>query len=84
MNEPDPLIRRLAIANPVPDQDVEGAGGSISATRILDRIVDDERPGSAGWMLSPDEVARLETASQIPLPSPYSFITRYTRPRTDG
>ncbi|NLX11711.1 MAG: aldo/keto reductase [Chloroflexi bacterium] len=37
--------------------------------------------GSVGWSLAPDEVARLDQASAIPLPSPYSFIQRYTRPR---
>jgi hypothetical protein len=37
--------------------------------------------GSVGWTLAPDEVSRLTTASEIPLPSPYSFIARYTRQR---
>lgn len=33
------------------------------------------------WDLSADELARLDAASAIPLPSPYSFIARYTRRR---
>lgn len=40
--------------------------------------------GSIGWALSADEVARLDEVSQIPLPSPYNFIARYTRKRTDA
>jgi aryl-alcohol dehydrogenase-like predicted oxidoreductase len=39
--------------------------------------------GSVGWALSADEMAELNAASEIPLPSPYSFIARYTR-RRDG
>lgn len=37
--------------------------------------------GCVGWKLSPDEVAQLDTTSEIPLPSPYNFISRYTRKR---
>jgi len=36
---------------------------------------------SVGWALSVDEMAKLNAASQISLPSPYSFIDRYTRKR---
>jgi len=39
--------------------------------------------GGVGWSLSADEMARLNAASHIPLPSPYNFIARYTRKR-DG
>jgi aryl-alcohol dehydrogenase-like predicted oxidoreductase len=39
--------------------------------------------GSTGWTLSPDEVAKLDAVSQIPLPSPYNFIDRYTRKRME-
>jgi aryl-alcohol dehydrogenase-like predicted oxidoreductase len=39
--------------------------------------------GSTGWMLSPDEVTKLDSVSQIPLPSPYNFIDRYTRKRIE-
>lgn len=37
--------------------------------------------GSVGWALTDDEIARLDDASDIGLPSPYSFIERYTRRR---
>ncbi len=37
--------------------------------------------GSVGWALSVDEMAKLNAASLISLPSPYSFIDRYTRKR---
>ena len=36
---------------------------------------------SAGWALTADEIAQLNDASAIPLPSPYNFIARYTRQR---
>lgn len=36
---------------------------------------------AVGWTLSAEELARLDSASAIPLPSPYSFINRYTRRR---
>jgi aryl-alcohol dehydrogenase-like predicted oxidoreductase len=39
--------------------------------------------GSVGWQLSEDEVARLNAVSDIPLPSPYNFIARYTRCRNE-
>jgi aryl-alcohol dehydrogenase-like predicted oxidoreductase len=37
--------------------------------------------GSTGWRLSADQMAKLTEASDIPLPSPYNFIARYTRKR---
>jgi aryl-alcohol dehydrogenase-like predicted oxidoreductase len=37
--------------------------------------------GSIGWALTEDEVRRLDKVSDIGLPSPYSFIDRYTRRR---
>lgn len=37
--------------------------------------------GSVGWALTGEELAQLSAASQIPLPSPYNFIARYTRRR---
>jgi aryl-alcohol dehydrogenase-like predicted oxidoreductase len=43
----------------------------------------EENLGSVGWTLSAGELAKLNAASEIPLPSPYDFITRYTR-RRDG
>ena len=42
----------------------------------------DDNLGSVGWALSAENVAKLNTASDIPLPSPYSFIARYTRKRS--
>lgn len=41
----------------------------------------EENLGSVGWRLSDDELAQLDDASRIPLPSPYDFIDRYTRKR---
>jgi len=41
----------------------------------------EENLGSVGWNLSPDEIAQLNAASDIPFPSPYNFINRYTRKR---
>jgi len=49
--------------------------------RTLEQLEDNL--GSVGWALSADEMAELNAASEIPLPSPYSFIARYTR-RRDG
>ena len=43
-----------------------------------------ENLGSVGWSLSADELAILDAASQIPLPSPYNFIARYTRRRDES
>ena len=44
----------------------------------------EENLGSVGWALSVEEIARLNAASEIPLPSPYNFIARYTRKRDGG
>ncbi len=38
--------------------------------------------GSVGWSLTDEEMAKLDEASAMPLPSPYNFIARYTRKRT--
>ena len=35
--------------------------------------------GSTGWVLSPDQVAKLDDASEIPLPYPYDFISKLGR-----
>jgi aryl-alcohol dehydrogenase-like predicted oxidoreductase len=35
--------------------------------------------GSVGWSLNAEQMAKLNAASDIPLPSPYNFIARYTR-----
>jgi len=36
-----------------------------------------------GWALTAEEIVRLNTASDVPLPSSYNFIARYTR-KPDG
>jgi aryl-alcohol dehydrogenase-like predicted oxidoreductase len=58
-----------------------GVTAPIFGARTLAQL--EQNLGSVGWALSPDEVARLSAASDIPLPSPYSFIARYTRRRED-
>lgn len=49
--------------------------GARTNTQLADNV------GAVGWSLSPEEVEQLNKVSSIPLPSPYSFITRYTRNR---
>jgi aryl-alcohol dehydrogenase-like predicted oxidoreductase len=39
--------------------------------------------GSTGWKLTDHEIGCLNAASEIPLPSPYNFIARYTRQRIE-
>jgi len=56
-----------------------GVTAPIIGARTLPQL--DENLGSVGWVLLPDEAARLNDASEIVLPSPYSFIARYTRKR---
>jgi len=58
-----------------------GVTAPITGARTLAQLEDNL--GSVGWSLSADELARLDAASEIPLPSPYNFIARYTRER-DG
>ena len=57
-----------------------GVTAPIFGARTPEQLEDNL--GSVGWQLSDAERARLDAASAIPLPSPYSFITRYTRQRT--
>lgn len=54
----------------------------IIGARTLEQL--EENLGSVGWALSADEIAKLNAASEIPLPSPYNFIARYTRKRNLG
>jgi aryl-alcohol dehydrogenase-like predicted oxidoreductase len=61
------LLRQLGVTAP------------IFGARTLVQL--EQNLGSVGWALTSDEVARLSAASDIPLPSPYSFIARYTRRR---
>jgi aryl-alcohol dehydrogenase-like predicted oxidoreductase len=56
-----------------------GVTAPIFGARTLEQL--EQNLGSVGWTLTPDELATLTTASDIPLPSPYSFIARYTRRR---
>ena len=56
-----------------------GVTAPIFGARTVEQLEDNL--GSVGWALSADELAKLSAASDIPLPSPYSFISRYTRPR---
>jgi aryl-alcohol dehydrogenase-like predicted oxidoreductase len=41
----------------------------------------DDNLGATGWALEAGQMAKLNAASDIPLPSPYNFIARYTRKR---
>jgi aryl-alcohol dehydrogenase-like predicted oxidoreductase len=59
-----------------------GVTAPIFGVRTMEQL--EQNLGSVGWELTADEVARLTTASDIPLPSPYNFIARYTRRRTSG
>jgi aryl-alcohol dehydrogenase-like predicted oxidoreductase len=56
-----------------------GVTAPILGARTMAQL--EENLGSVGWALSADEMAKLNTASEIPLPSPYNFIARYTRKR---
>jgi len=56
-----------------------GVTAPIIGARTLAQLEDNL--GSVGWALSANEIAKLNAASDIPLPSPYNFIERYTRKR---
>ncbi|HML20372.1 MAG TPA: aldo/keto reductase [Aggregatilinea sp.] len=56
-----------------------GVTAPIFGARTPEQL--EQNLGCAGWSLSPEEVAQLDAASAIPLPSPYNFIARYTRTR---
>jgi aryl-alcohol dehydrogenase-like predicted oxidoreductase len=58
-----------------------GVTAPIIGARTVAQL--EENLGSVNWALSAEELAELDQVSQIPLPSPYSFIARYTR-RRDG
>lgn len=58
-----------------------GVTAPIIGARTLAQL--DDNLGSVGWSLSAEELARLNAASDIALPSPYSFIARYTRRREE-
>jgi aryl-alcohol dehydrogenase-like predicted oxidoreductase len=54
-----------------------GVTAPIMGARTLAQLEDNLE--SVGWSLGPEQMARLDAVSAIPLPSPYNFITRYTR-----
>ena len=56
-----------------------GVTSPIIGARTLAQLEDNL--GSTGWTLNPEEIARLDAASAVPLPYPYSFIARYSRKR---
>src|SRR5512138_147417 len=56
-----------------------GVTAPIIGARTLSQLEDNL--GSVGWSLSAEQIAKLNAASDIPLPSPYNFIARYTRKR---
>jgi len=56
-----------------------GVTAPIIGARTLAQLEDNL--GSVGWSLNAEQMAKLNKASDIPLPSPYNFIARYTRKR---
>lgn len=60
-------------------KDRPGVTAPIFGARTPEQL--ESNLGCLGWSLSEEEVARLDDASDIGLPSPYSFIERYTRRR---
>jgi aryl-alcohol dehydrogenase-like predicted oxidoreductase len=56
-----------------------GVTAPIIGARKLSQLEDNL--GSVGWSLNAEQMAKLNVASDIPLPSPYNFIARYTRKR---
>jgi aryl-alcohol dehydrogenase-like predicted oxidoreductase len=57
-----------------------GVTAPIIGARTHEQLEDNL--GSVGWALTADELAQLDRVSAVSLPSPYSFIARYTRQRT--
>jgi aryl-alcohol dehydrogenase-like predicted oxidoreductase len=56
-----------------------GVTAPIIGARTLTQLEDNL--GSVGWLLNEEQLAKLSAVSDIPLPSPYNFIARYTRKR---
>jgi aryl-alcohol dehydrogenase-like predicted oxidoreductase len=56
-----------------------GVTAPIIGARTLPQLEDNL--GSLGWSLNTEQMAKLNAASDIPIPSPYNFISRYTRHR---
>ena len=59
-----------------------GVTAPIIGARTVEQL--EQNLGAVGWSLSPEEVARLDEVSAVPLPSPYDFIERYTRRRDEN
>ena len=55
----------------------KGVTCSITGARTVEQL--QENLGALGWALSAEEVERLDRVSAVPEPSPYCFISRYTR-----
>ena len=56
-----------------------GVTAPIFGARTMKHV--EQNLGSTGWKLSGEHLAQLNEASASPLPSPYDFISRYTRRR---
>jgi aryl-alcohol dehydrogenase-like predicted oxidoreductase len=56
-----------------------GVTAPIIGARTLAHLQDNL--GCVGWSLDAEQMVKLNAASDIPLPSPYNFIARYTRKR---
>lgn len=56
-----------------------GVTAPIIGARKLEQLKDNL--ASVEWTLTAEELAKLDAASSIPLPSPYNFIARYSRKR---
>jgi aryl-alcohol dehydrogenase-like predicted oxidoreductase len=56
-----------------------GVTAPIIGARTLAHLQDNL--GCVGWSLDAEQIVKLNAASDIPLPSPYNFIARYTRKR---
>lgn len=57
-----------------------GVTAPIIGARKLEQLKDNL--ASTEWALTNEELDKLNAASDVPLPSPYSFIARYTRRRS--
>jgi aryl-alcohol dehydrogenase-like predicted oxidoreductase len=58
-----------------------GVTAPIFGARTLEQL--EQNLGAVGWALTGEELARLDAASALALPSPYDFIHRYTRRRDE-
>jgi aryl-alcohol dehydrogenase-like predicted oxidoreductase len=56
-----------------------GVTAPIIGARTVAQL--EQNLGSSGWALTAEELTQLDAASEIPLPSPYNFVVRYTRRR---